>query len=109
MVIVSLLYPNSAGARFDKKYYVERHLPLVFEKMGTALKGAFVETGISAADPSAPAPFVAAFHGIFDSVEAFYAAFGPNAAPIQGDIPNYTDIAPVIQIGALAYGEFKPR
>lgn len=109
MIIVSLLYPNCVGARFDQKYYVERHLPLVLEKMGSALKGVFVETGISSADPGVPAPFAAAFHGIYESAEAFYGAFGPNAAAIQGDIPNYTDITPVIQIGALALGEFKSR
>lgn len=106
MIIVSLLYPNSAGARFDQKYYAERHLPMVLEKMGSALKAAFVESGIGTIDPALPPPFVAAFHGIYDSVEAFHLAFGAHAAAIQGDIPNYTDIAPVIQIGALLHGEF---
>lgn len=107
MVIVSLLYPNGAGTRFDKGYYLKSHLPMVLEKMGAALKCAFVETGVSGAEPGAPAPFAAAFHGIYDSVEAFYAAFGPHAAAIQSDIPNYTDITPVIQIGALAHAELK--
>jgi uncharacterized protein (TIGR02118 family) len=109
MIVVSLLYPNGAGARFDQKYYAERHLPMVLEKMGSALKGAFVESGIGTVDPNMPPPFIAAFHGIYDSVEAFQQAFGANAAAIQGDIPNYTDIAPVIQIGTLVHGEFESR
>jgi uncharacterized protein (TIGR02118 family) len=38
-------------------------------------------------------------HATFESVEAFQAAFAPHAAEIQGDIPKYTDIEPVLQIG----------
>ncbi len=34
----------------------------------------------------------------FDSVEAFRGSFGPNAAQIQGDVPNYTNVRPMIQI-----------
>jgi uncharacterized protein (TIGR02118 family) len=40
-------------------------------------------------------------HLLFDSVEAFQAAFGPNAQAISADIPNYTDIRPVIQISEV--------
>jgi hypothetical protein len=29
------------------------------------------------------------------------AAFAPNAAALQGDIPNYTDVAPVIQVNEV--------
>jgi uncharacterized protein (TIGR02118 family) len=35
---------------------------------------------------------------VFDSVDAFQAAFGPHAKTIMADIPNYTDIQPTIQI-----------
>jgi uncharacterized protein (TIGR02118 family) len=37
-------------------------------------------------------------HMLFDSAEAFQAAFGPHAKVIMADIPNYTDIQPTIQI-----------
>jgi uncharacterized protein (TIGR02118 family) len=33
-----------------------------------------------------------------DSVEAFNAAFGPHAKEILADVPNYTDLQPVMQI-----------
>ena len=33
-----------------------------------------------------------------DSVETFEAGFGPHAEEILADIPNYTDLSPVIQI-----------
>jgi uncharacterized protein (TIGR02118 family) len=37
----------------------------------------------------------------FESVAAFETAFGPNADAIVSDIPNYTDIEPVIQISEI--------
>jgi uncharacterized protein (TIGR02118 family) len=36
-----------------------------------------------------------------DSAEAFQAAFAPHAQEIMGDIPNYTDIDPTIQISEV--------
>jgi uncharacterized protein (TIGR02118 family) len=40
-------------------------------------------------------------HLYFDSVADFQAAFGPHAAAIKADIPNYTDIQPTIQINEV--------
>ena len=40
-------------------------------------------------------------HVDFDSVEAFQAAYGPHAEALMGDIPNYTDIQPTIQISEV--------
>jgi uncharacterized protein (TIGR02118 family) len=37
----------------------------------------------------------------FDSVEAFQAAFAPRADAIMGDIANYTDAQPIVQIGEV--------
>ena len=39
-----------------------------------------------------------------DSVEAFNAGFGPHANEILGDIPNYTDLQPVMQISEVVVG-----
>ena len=44
-------------------------------------------------------------HLFCDSVEAFQVGFGPHAGEIMGDIPNYTDIAPVIQISEIVVGK----
>jgi hypothetical protein len=38
---------------------------------------------------------------VFDSFEDFLAAFNPHAAVLQGDIPNDTDVTPMIQISAV--------
>ena len=43
-------------------------------------------------------------HIFCDSVEAFQGGFGPHADEIMADIPNYTDLAPVIQISDVVVG-----
>jgi uncharacterized protein (TIGR02118 family) len=40
-------------------------------------------------------------HLYFDSVEDFQNSFGPHADAIMGDIPNYTNIEPVIQVSQV--------
>jgi uncharacterized protein (TIGR02118 family) len=40
-------------------------------------------------------------HIFCDTVQAFQAGFGPHSSEIMGDIANYTDIAPVIQISLV--------
>lgn len=40
-------------------------------------------------------------HLCFDSVDAFQSAFAPHAQTIMGDIPNYADIEPIIQINEV--------
>ena len=96
MIRVNILYP--AGHRFDFKYYLERHMPMAIEKLGAALKGVSVERGVSGARPEDKPAYIAQCHLLFESADAFYAAFMPVAGALQGDIPNYTDATPVIQI-----------
>ena len=54
--------------------------------------------------PGAPATYVGMCHIFCDSVDAFQAGFGPHAKEIMGDIPNYTDQSPVIQISEVVVG-----
>jgi len=98
MIKLSVLYPDGAGKKFDIDYYCNRHIPMVREKLGAAVKGAAVEHGLSGAAPGSRPAYVAMGHLYFDSVEAFQAAFGPHAPAIMADIPNYTDIEPIIQL-----------
>jgi len=57
-----------------------------------------VERGIGGAAPGVAPTYVAACYYLFNSVEDFLAAFGPNAEVLQRDMPNYTDIEPIIQV-----------
>jgi|TARA_B100000809_G_C15026716_1_gene490424 uncharacterized protein (TIGR02118 family) len=101
MIKVSVFYPNEEGKRFDMNYYCTTHIPLVQEKLGAALKDVAVEMGMSGVEPGSPAIYIAMGHLYLDSVEAFQTAFGPHAESIMGDVPNYTDIQPMIQISEV--------
>ena len=102
MIKVSIFYPNRPGSRFNEDYYLGVHMPMAVRLLGSAVKEVSMEIGVSGATPDHPAPFAAIAAFTCESVEAFAAAFLPNAAALQGDIPNYTDIGPVIQISKLA-------
>ena len=101
MINVSIFYPNTEGSRFDFDYYLNQHMPMTIEKLSPALKRVSVEQGLGGAIPGANAEFAAVCHLYFDSIEAFQTAFGPHAATLQGDIPNYTDVRPIIQISEV--------
>ncbi|MDH4394774.1 MAG: EthD family reductase [Limnobacter sp.] len=104
MIKVSVMYPNTPGARFDHHYYANTHMPLVKAKMGHALNSYTVDKGLAGGAPGQPATYVAMCHLFCDSVEKFQAGFGPHAEAIMADIPNYTDISPVLQISEVVVG-----
>jgi uncharacterized protein (TIGR02118 family) len=65
------------------------------------MQGIAVEQGLGGAEPGSPAAYSAMGHLLLDSVEAFQTAFGPHAETIMGDIPNYTNSTPTIQISEI--------
>ena len=101
MVKVSVLYPNSAGITFDMPYYLNSHMPMVKQKLGAACRRLDVDAGLGGAQPGSKPAFVAMANLLFDSVDEFQRAFGPHADSIMGDIPNYTDIQPLIQVNEV--------
>ena len=101
MIRVSVFYPNSAGCKFDMDYYLQKHIPMARKKIGAALKTVAVEQGLSGGAPGTPPTYIAIGQLLFDSVEAFQAAFGPHAEAIAADVPNYTNVQPIIQIGEV--------
>ncbi len=46
MVKVSVMYPNHEGTKFDMTYYINRHIPMVRQLLGSALRGVSVEHDI---------------------------------------------------------------
>jgi uncharacterized protein (TIGR02118 family) len=101
MISVCILYPRTERSRFDMDYYVNKHMPMAIKSLGAALKGVTVEAGVGGTEPGSPPANAAVCRLLFESVETFLAAFGPNAEKLQGDIPNYTDVAPVIQFNEV--------
>jgi uncharacterized protein (TIGR02118 family) len=76
MIKVSVMYPNTPGARFNHEYYRDKHMPFVKSKMGDSCKYYTVDKGLGGGAPGTPATYVA-------------------------DIPKYTDLAPIIQISEV--------
>ena len=101
MIKVSVFYPNAANSRFDMPYYLNKHMPMVQQKLGTALKGVSVEHGLGGGQAGSPPSYLAMGHLLFDSVEAFQLAWESHAEAIVGDVPNYTNTQPVIQVSEV--------
>jgi uncharacterized protein (TIGR02118 family) len=101
MIKVSILYPNKAASHFDADYYVDVHMPQAIKRFGPALKGVSAEIGVAGEAPGQPPPFAAIATFTCDSVQSFAESFLPHSAELMADIPNYTDIEPVIQISEI--------
>jgi uncharacterized protein (TIGR02118 family) len=90
---VTVVYPNKTDAKFDFDYYMKKHIPLVAGLVGAKIE---VRRGISSATGSTAA-FVCIGTIPIDSVAAFQAILAQHGAEILADIPNYTNIEPIIQ------------
>lgn len=101
MIKVSVFYPNREGKTFDMDYYLGSHVPLVSKTLGNALKGASYDKGLGGGTPDAPAEYVAMASLYFNSMEEFQQAFTKGAPILMGDLPNFTDTEPVIQINEV--------
>ena len=101
MIKVSVMYPYSAGARFDHAYYREKHMPMVKQRLGAACLYYTVDKGIAGGAPGTNPVYVAKCDFICTSVEAYMAASGRHTQEIRCDLANYTDIKPVLQISEV--------
>jgi uncharacterized protein (TIGR02118 family) len=101
MIKVTVLYPNSQSAKFDMDYYLGRHMPLVREKSGSACKGIAVDQGLAGGAPGSEAAYIAIGHILYDSVDAFQAVFAHHGQTLLADVPNFTNVQPVIQISEV--------
>jgi uncharacterized protein (TIGR02118 family) len=104
MIKVSVFYPFTPGARFNHDYYRDSHMPLVKARMGDACHHYTVDKGLAGGAPGTDPVYVGMCHIFCESVAAFQAGFGPHAAEILADIPNYTDLSPLLQISEVVVG-----
>ena|SRR5680860_610835 len=101
MIKVSVLYPNGEGKNFDMDYYCNQHVPMVGGLLGDSVKAATVEKGLGGGEPGSTAAYAAMGNLYFASMDSFQNSFGPNAEKIMGDLPNFTNIEPVVQISEV--------
>ena len=101
MIRVSVLYPNEAGKMFDWDYYLNKHMVWAIQKLEPlGLVKTEIDKGVGSRDPGTPPPFLAACYMHFNTMEDFQKCI-PVVEEGASDIPNYTDIAPVIQISEI--------
>ena len=101
MIKVTILYPNGDGKKFDMDYYSNKHMPMVASLLGDSLKLFEIDKGIAGRTPDETIPYLAIGYLYFDKLSAFQNSFRPNAEKIRKDIPNYTNIQPVVQISEV--------
>jgi uncharacterized protein (TIGR02118 family) len=101
MKCVAVTYPNKDGARFDFEYYLSRHIPMVADLLSTRIE---VSRGIGTPDTS-PLAFLCVARIWIKSVEEHDAAMNQHGAKIMGDIPNYTNVTPIVQIEEVLRSE----
>ncbi|MFT5498702.1 MAG: hypothetical protein ACI9TH_004117 [Kiritimatiellia bacterium] len=105
MIVVTVMYPENEDATFDMDYYLNDHLKMVGDRWGgMGLKGARVLKGVAGGEPGSAAPYRVMAVVDFESLEAFQAAAAAHGEEIFGDIPNFTNITPVVQISDIAAG-----
>lgn len=98
---ITVLYPSGDGKHFDMDYYADKHVEILTSLLGDAIIGATIEKGVAGGGPGEMAPFEAMGNLYFESMESFQNSFGPNAAKIMGDVPNFTNIEPLVQISEV--------
>lgn len=102
MIRISFLYPNEPGRKFDHRYFAQTHMALVHKRLSRLGLVRFeVDRGIEGEAPDSEAPFVGACHLYFNSAGEFRKAMAACSAELMGDVPNYTDIRPRMQMSEI--------
>jgi uncharacterized protein (TIGR02118 family) len=101
MIKVAILYPNGEGKKFDMEYYSSKHMPLAASLFGNSLKAMSIDRGLSGGAPDASLPYLATGYFYFESMSTFQQAMGPNSEKLRADVPNYTNVKPIIQVSEV--------
>ena len=101
MIKMTVFYPYGEAQRFDMDYYVNKHVAMVKEKVGAALVGVTVERGLGGPGPGMPPVYSVIAQLYFESMEALETHCAPHSPMFDADVPNFTDITPIIQISEV--------
>ena len=101
MIRLTVMYPDAEDAYFDMDYYLNSHIALGLELCGDAVKECSVEQGLGGGAPGAPAPYRVMARICVDSMEDFAKYVAPHDPEFGADVPNFTNIVPVIQINEV--------
>jgi uncharacterized protein (TIGR02118 family) len=99
MIRVNVMYPHREGGRFDVEYYAKQHMPMAREAFqGHGLVDIRVDKGFVGPKPKSPPIYVCIGTLTFESMAGYKEAFREHGAQLFADLPNFTDIEPVVQV-----------
>jgi uncharacterized protein (TIGR02118 family) len=103
---VTVLFPKTSDSHFDMDYYLSKHVPMTkakLQSLGFPVE-AEVDEGLGSLMPGESAPYAAIGYLLFEKMEDLQNGLATHGAEIMGDIPNFTNVQPQIQIGSVVYG-----
>lgn len=93
MIKLTVSYPKGDDVTFDHDYYKNSHVPMCVDAFSPAKVE--LERGVDG-------PSVASVSFYFDSSDAMKAAMSsPKMGDIMGDVANYTNAAPSMQVSEI--------
>jgi len=105
MIKVAIFYPNGEGKTFDMDYYSTKHMPMAASLFGDSLKAMAIDKGLASGTPDTPLPYLAIGYFYFETMSACQNSMKAHAPKLRTDIPNYTNVKPVIQISEVQLAE----
>lgn len=102
MICLTVLYPKTTDSQFDMAYYLQTHTPLVQERLTPiGLTGIDLESGLAGGAPDSPPTYTMIARLRFASPDALQNALATHGPELIGDIPNFTDAQPIMQVSQL--------
>jgi uncharacterized protein (TIGR02118 family) len=102
MIRVAVLYPNKPGATFDYEYYAEKHMKLVADRLRpTGLIRIEIDKCANNTPLGGTQPYITVGYLIFKSADNLKKAAGPMGGELHDDIPNFTNVQPIVQISEI--------
>ena len=101
MIRIAAAYPRLEGKKFNMDYYIHTHLPFVWQKFSPyGLRKIEVDQGVGKPGGGV-SPFFAIGYLYFDSLADFQECYASVGQEVVGNIPIYTDVTPMIQVGEI--------
>lgn len=96
MIKVAIMYPNAEGKTFDIDYYENKHMTLAAKLFGKDLKAMQIDKCVVSGSPNTSVPYLAIGYFYFADMSTCQKVLGEHTAQLRADIPNYTNIQPVL-------------
>jgi uncharacterized protein (TIGR02118 family) len=93
MIKLTVLYPNTENSHFDMDYYLQKHTPLVKDRLTPlGLTNVELSAGVAGMAPGAAAPYAMITNLCFNSMEGLQQSLMTHGAELIADIANFTNV-----------------